>query len=62
VRIEQLSGKNTRSEFSIYKLEDVYTKLIVVVNAAGIVDKNDFFHKISGLRRRKLAEQGLYPG
>jgi hypothetical protein len=44
--------RSCRSYFSIYKLKDEYTKLVVIVNATETVDKFDFFHNISSLRSR----------
>jgi hypothetical protein len=41
------------TEFSIYKLKDEYTKMVVIVNACETVDKSDFFHSVNGLRSRK---------
>jgi hypothetical protein len=48
--MEAIAGTGRRgSHFSIYKLKDEYTKLVVIVNARLSVDKLDFLHKISSL-------------
>lgn len=46
--------------FVVYLIK-VYIKLVVIVNDQFTVDKKSFLHKISGLRQRELAGQGLYP-
>jgi hypothetical protein len=61
VRLGREASLNATSEFYISKLTDVYTKMVVIVNANRTVDKQDFFHNIKRLRAIKLDGKTLYP-